>query len=134
MKLWLAVVVYAMDVERMTAFYAAVLGVPVERPDPTLALLDGGTWELVINAIPAAYAEGIAIADPPEVRHDTPIKAILPVDDLGRARAAAAGLGGVVRDESQEWAFRGVVFCDGVDPEGNVFQLAAYPADPPAAP
>lgn len=134
MSRWMAVVVYARDVERVSAFYAGLLDVPVERPDPTFAILDGDGFELVVNAIPAPYAEGIEISEPPEPRKDTPIKAILPVADIGRARAAAAGLGGRVYGPDQEWTFRTYVFCDGVDPEGNVFQLAAYRDDLPVVP
>lgn len=134
MRRRMAVVVYAMDVDRMSAFYSAVLDAPVERPDPTFAILTGDGWELVVNAIPAPYAEDIEITDPPQVREDTPIKAVLPVADLGRARATAAAFGGSVRGPDQEWAFRGLLFCDGVDPEGNVFQLVTPQDDLPRVP
>jgi catechol 2,3-dioxygenase-like lactoylglutathione lyase family enzyme len=92
----MSVVVYVKDVDRVSAFYQAVLGLPAERPEPAFAVLDGGGWQLVVNAIPAPYADEIEITDPPQVREETPVKAVLPVADLDldRARAAAAGHGG----------------------------------------
>jgi len=46
-----------------------------------------------------------------------------PVDSLAAARARVAMLGGRLDPADREWSARGFRACDGVDPEGNVFQL-----------
>jgi predicted enzyme related to lactoylglutathione lyase len=45
------------------------------------------------------------------------------VDNLHAVRRRAPELGGAVDDAATEWSWRGMVHCDGHDPEGNVFQL-----------
>jgi predicted enzyme related to lactoylglutathione lyase len=73
--------------------------------------------------IPKGIAETIDIATPPEPREDTPLKLVFGVEDIGRARLRAAELGGAVNATAREWQFDGDTVCDGIDPEGNVFQL-----------
>ncbi len=57
-------------------------------------------------------------------REETPIKLIVPVDDLPAARRRIAEHGGAVDSPDREWTWESTVRVDAVDPEGNVLQLA----------
>ncbi|MCA9675119.1 MAG: VOC family protein [Kofleriaceae bacterium] len=111
--------VYACDLDRLLAFYRDGLGLPVrERADGWAVLGDGGAT-LALHAIPAAIAATIELATPPVRRDDTPIKLIFTTTDLAATRARLEAHGAIMdppRDPRR---------CDGVDPEGNVFQIAA---------
>ena len=118
-------VVYAKDVARVSAFYVGVAGFVVEESEDGYVALGSSALQLVVVGIPAAIAADVVVSDPPVRREETPIKLVLPVDDLGGARTAAAGLGGVVDGPEREWDFQGHRVVDGHDPEGNVFQVRA---------
>jgi hypothetical protein len=45
------------------------------------------------------------------------------VASIEDARRTAIQLGGDMNDAEMEWSFHGLKRCDGVDPEGNVFQV-----------
>jgi predicted enzyme related to lactoylglutathione lyase len=45
------------------------------------------------------------------------------VASIAQARERAKALGGDMNDADTEWSFHGLTRCDGVDPEGNVFQV-----------
>lgn len=118
----ISLVVYAVDERRLATFYSDLLGLPVvETGEHFVVLGDPGT-ELSLVRVPAEVAGLLPLTDPPQVREDTPLKACFEVDDLDRARRAAAAGGGRVGDE--RWTFRGLRRVDGWDPEGNVFQVA----------
>ena len=118
-------VVYACDIERVGAFYAAVadLGVVSRAPDHVALERDG--HRITIVAIPDAIARTITIDDPPARREETALKLSFPVADIAAARAIAAARGGVIDPPEREWEFRGERMCDGHDPEGNVIQVCA---------
>jgi predicted enzyme related to lactoylglutathione lyase len=118
----LRAVVYAKDLERVVAFYAGVLALPVvaEEAGEFTTLGDDG-MELSVVAMPRAIADAITIDSPPRRREDAAVKVSYEVADLVAARRAAGALGGVL--DEREWTWRGTVHCDGHDPEGNVFQL-----------
>lgn len=118
MKLCRAIL-FVKDMERMLAFYSRTLGLTVKgEASPTWVELDTGGVTLGLHAIPDAIADGIVISDPPYVREETPIKLVFSVSDVEAERARLVGLG-VTLSEVRSWGA-----CDGVDPEGNVFQLA----------
>lgn len=116
----MGLVVFALDLDRMVAFYAGVLGLTVTERDGTFALLGD---DLVVQAIPSALAEGIMVTVPPVRREDTPFKPVLDVDDLDAAAALAVALGGGVQPDDHRWRWRDRPVVDGWDPEGNVVQL-----------
>jgi predicted enzyme related to lactoylglutathione lyase len=116
-------VLYARDLDRLVAFYAAIVGIEPRTVDAASAVFESGPLQFVIVRIPRHIAERIDIADPPEPRQNTPLKLVFAVEDIGRARDRAAALGGVLKAAEQEWEFEGAMVCDGHDPEGNVFQL-----------
>jgi catechol 2,3-dioxygenase-like lactoylglutathione lyase family enzyme len=118
MKLHLAMI-FAKDMPRMTAFYRDVLGLPVipAESQEGWVVFDAGGARFALHQIPPAYAAGIVITTPPEVRSDTAIKLTFTTDDLPAAvaRLDAAGI---------QWLpVRNPQSRDGVDPEGNVFQI-----------
>jgi|SRR5215469_1185529 len=116
-------VLYAKDLQRLVAFYAAVTGLDVQSVQKGFAVLGGEPSRLVIVRIPKHIADAIDIATPPERREDTPIKLVFSVDDIAGVRNRAAELGGILDAVEREWEFEGARVCDGHDPEGNVFQV-----------
>ena len=127
---WVAV--YALDVGRVAAFYAAVLGLPVDERSEGYVVLASDDLEVVVVRIMEPYAAEIVVTDPPERREDSAVKASFVVVDLAAARRTAAEHGGVVDGPEREWEFRGFRAVDGHDPEGNVLQVRA-PVGPPAS-
>ena len=119
-----ALVVYAVDVARLAAFYRGAFELEVAEGDDTYAVLAAPGVELVVQRIPPWIAADIVVSDPPEVREDTPIKPVFRVDDLDSAVARFAAAGGRLRGSDTVWTFRGRVLRDGWDPEGNVVQLS----------
>jgi catechol 2,3-dioxygenase-like lactoylglutathione lyase family enzyme len=100
-------IVFVKDVDRMTAFYRDALGLAEVRREPGWVELDG----VALHAIPP----GLEVSFAP--REDTPIKLAFACDDVAAARARLTAAGATMR-EVRPWGS-----CDGVDPEGNVFQI-----------
>jgi predicted enzyme related to lactoylglutathione lyase len=114
-------VVYAKDAQRLAGFYGQVLSLtPVESGDGFVRLAAAGC-ELTIVQAPPAMAAAIVIANPPEVREETPVKLSFAVAGIEALRLLIEGLGGGLREAG--WSWRGARHVDGWDPEGNVFQL-----------
>jgi predicted enzyme related to lactoylglutathione lyase len=112
-------IIFAKDLKRMTAFYRDGVGlrfVP-ECSTEQWSELDAGTARLALHAIPARIARGIEITSPPRARSTTPIKLVFEAPDLQAARARLIEHGAVM-SEPRSWGA-----CDGLDPEGNVFQI-----------
>lgn len=117
-----AAVLYATQVARVSAFYAALAGLECTQVEADHSVLESPGFQLVVVAIPAPIAATIELTTPPVRREDTPVKLVFPVPSLAAARVAAAGLGGVVDPVEREWTFQASRVCDGHDPEGNVVQ------------
>ena len=109
-------ILFVHDTARMQAFYEQ-LGLRVVDGDAATGFVrladPGGGAVLALHATKA-----VGPGDPP--REDTCLKPCFHVDDVDRERAALAARGVSMRDVHR---FDGLVFCDGVDPEGNIFQL-----------
>lgn len=116
-------VVFAKDLQRLAKFYSAVADLPFTASDSCFCLLGEGTGCLVIHQIPPDIADQIEISSPPQKREDTPIKLTLAVQDIAAARTRAGECGGKLLPPDREWMFGKTRLCDGVDPEGNVFQV-----------
>lgn len=116
MKLGQAMV-FVHDAAKMQAFYEG-LGLRVVDGDAAsgfVRLADpGGGAVLALHATEAIGPGGPA-------RSDVPTKLCFEVDDAEREREALVARGVAMRD-LQRW--EGLAFCDGVDPEGNIFQIA----------
>jgi predicted enzyme related to lactoylglutathione lyase len=120
----LTAVLYAKHLARLTAFYQAVLGLAVVgEPAPDHVLLAAPGVALTLVAIPAAWADGIVLTDPPQRREDTPIKLSFAVPSLDDARSLAPTVGGQLASAEHTWRWGDWLVCDGTDPEGNVLQL-----------
>lgn len=117
--------VYAKDAERLAQFYAAVLqlarNAEESEPQHGYLVLEARGFQLVVHAIPPAYAAEIEIQVPPEAREECALKFFFTVHDLQHAREVADELGG--RLDLQAWEAPRYWYCNGIDPEGNVFQL-----------
>jgi len=115
------VFVYAKDLPRLTAFYAAVLGMRQVHADDDIAVLASPDLQLLVHRIPAHIAADIHIETPPVRRENTAIKFFATVASLTDAGTTAASLGGALFDE--RWQGPGFIVCNAMDPEGNVFQV-----------
>ena len=102
----------------MAAFYGETLGLRsiAETRTDSWVEFDGGGASLALHAIPPEIAGGIEIATPPRVREENPLKLVFVVEDVKCERARLAALG--IPMMARAWGA-----CDGVDPEGNVFQI-----------
>lgn len=118
--------IYAKDPERLAGFYASVAGMVRLKSSPELLVLESPDLQLLVHAIPEHIARDIVIASPPERREDTALKFFFTVPSLSKARELAERHGGAVFNEN--WRGPGFVACNGMDPEGNVFQVRE-PAD-----
>jgi len=120
--------IYAKDYRVLASFYEHVAGLTRGEADEEYVLLEAPSFQLVILQIPERIAANITIEKPPRKRENTPIKLFLNVSSIENARRMVKGLGGELNGAEKEWTFRGVRRCDGIDPEGNVFQLQEVPA------
>jgi predicted enzyme related to lactoylglutathione lyase len=114
-------IIFVKDMNRMAAFYGGTLGLTQLRDRSTdgWAEFAAGATTLALHAIPAELAGTIAIAEPPRRREDTPIKLVFLVTDVTAERGRLVERG-VVMLELLPWGA-----CDGIDPEGNVFQICS---------
>jgi predicted enzyme related to lactoylglutathione lyase len=116
-------VIYAKDYQTLAGFYERVAGLVPRESDEEYVLLEAPSFQLVVLQVPAAIAERITLESPPRKRENSPIKLFLNVTSIDQARQSARDLGGDMNDAEKEWSFNGIKRCDGVDPEGNVFQV-----------
>jgi predicted enzyme related to lactoylglutathione lyase len=116
------VILFTVDISRMATFYGQELGLKLIEGTPVdgRIRLDAGGCVLALHAIPEPIAAGIQIESPPRPRSDTPLKLTFHVDDIDAAKRALAGAGAIMYDVLRS---DGVAMCDGLDPEGNVFQI-----------
>lgn len=119
-------VVYALDIARVSSFYAGLTGLPAVVSEPEHVVLAEHGFELTIVLIRPEFAEGITIETPPVRRTETPVKLVFAVPSIEAARQAAKGLGGDVEGVEHEWSLHDYIACDGHDPEGNIFQLRQH--------
>ncbi len=121
MKLRMAMV-FAKDMQRMTAFYRDGLGLRFlpDESKPDWSEFDAGGTKFSLHEIPATVAQDIHIAEPPKARAGSPIELFFSTDDIAAARRRASTLGGVLEEVHVRQGFPA---CDGLDPEGNVFTL-----------
>lgn len=114
-------ILFVKDFHGMLDFYRSTLGLQQLHEQDTTGWAELGAVgsSLALHAIPEDIAGSIAIADPALVREETPIKLVFLVPDVESERRRLVSLG-VSMSEVSSWGT-----CDGLDPEGNVFQIAA---------
>ena len=117
------VMLYAKDLKKMVAFYRDILGFSVipSRFDPEeFVVLDAGKAQLCLHQIPEVIARNINIGDPPEPRSQVPVKIMFVTEDVDGMRERLITRGtqmGLLQ------SYLPLLYCDGHDPEGNIFQI-----------
>jgi predicted enzyme related to lactoylglutathione lyase len=114
-------VIYAKDLERLSHFYRQLLQMRLLHAGDGYHVIESADMQLVVHAIPAHIASTIEIASPPAPREETAIKLFFTVESFASAHDIARQSGGEVFTE--EWAGSGFKARNGLDPEGNVFQV-----------
>jgi len=116
--------IYVKDFQRMRDFYTEMLGSkPVNREwTDYWAEFDAGSARFALHAIPAEIAKGIEISTPPKPREHGAIKLIFRVEDVGAERARLESLG--ITMLNRPWQ-NPEESCEGIDPEGNIFQISS---------
>ena len=107
---------FVKDMSRMRRFYEGVLGLATLSVDPGFVRLDAGGCVLALHTLP----DEPDVSEPPIPREDSWIKLGFHVEDVAATRATLVAAGVTMR-EVHTW--QSISFCDGVDPEGNVFQI-----------
>jgi len=117
-------VLFVKDFPRMRDFYGDMLQArPINREaTDSYALFTPNGGRFAIHAIPQEYARDIQIASPPQARERNPVKLIFAVEDVPSERARLAAMGVTMLQRSWQ---NPTEACDGVDPEGNVFQITS---------
>ena len=118
------IVLYVQDVERLAAFYRDMFGLAViERIEGEWAVLDAGPCQIALHRVGRPWR----VDDPTDWKVESNAKLVLAVDrPLAELRAELIAKGVSMREIKSYPGFTGPL-CDGEDPEGNVFQLAATP-------
>lgn len=113
-------ILYAYDLDRLSAFYADCLGLaPAEQGDGYRELqADDLVLWLVRGRTPAPRLDpnGSVMR-----RSEVPLKLAFAVENIDRVARTIESSGGMVAKAS--WEFGGYCRRDAVDPEGNVIQL-----------
>ncbi len=121
------VIIFAKNMGVMTSFYGATLGLPrVNSPDDSAEFVsfDAGGTHVALHSIPSEYARNISIGDPPVWRESAAAKVAFVTEDVTRTRAELIQRGATMGSVQ---VFGELHFCDGIDPEGNIFQISNRP-------
>jgi catechol 2,3-dioxygenase-like lactoylglutathione lyase family enzyme len=92
-------VLYVKNLEKVTAFYSALLRQPLVYRDAYHAVLRCGIFALDIHQLPAD-----ALARQGSEPHEQTVKLSFPVDSIVRARQVAAAHGGELDPGPPRWA------------------------------
>jgi hypothetical protein len=79
-------------------------------------VLESNVAALGLHVVPPSIGRNITVDSPPKARENTPIKLCFRTDDINRSRDHLITCGAHML-EVKPWG------CDGIDPEGNVFQI-----------
>ena len=118
-------ILFVKHVQPMVDFYCGMLGleeVVTGESGDSWRVLGAGGMELALHAIPAQYAAGIEIGDPPVAREEGITKLVFQVDDVAAARQSLLEKGAI--EVNGQFLQEPLVYCHFIDPEGNVFQLS----------
>jgi catechol 2,3-dioxygenase-like lactoylglutathione lyase family enzyme len=124
-------VLFAENLERVAAFYSAMLGLDRATHDDGHIVLESAGFQLVVHRV-VTSGQGDGIGNPPVRRAAAAFKPVFFVPSISRLRRVAEAHGGVMEAVEREWVFNGVTVCDAVDPEGNVIQFREHAVEPPA--
>jgi predicted enzyme related to lactoylglutathione lyase len=116
--------IYAKDLERLSAFYQVTLGMTPLAADPEHHVIENADAQLIIHAIPPHIAGTFTISVPPEPREEAAIKLFFTVAILSDAEGAVQRGGGLML--GQTYNVGGMFVRNGCDVEGNIFHLRAH--------
>lgn len=115
------VLIYAKDLDAVSAFYERVLDARVLHADREHKVLQTPDVQLIVHAIAASFARSIVIDVPPVPREEQAIKPFFTVERLDDAERIAEHLGG--RVIGPVWPGPQLRVRNVCDPEGNIVQL-----------
>jgi catechol 2,3-dioxygenase-like lactoylglutathione lyase family enzyme len=115
------VILYVQDVDRLSAFYRRMFGLPVvEEIKGEWAVLNAGPCQLALHRVGLPYR----VDDASSWEVESNAKLVMTVDrPLAELRAELTA-NGVSMGAIKSYPPLTGLLCDGRDPEGNVFQLA----------
>jgi len=118
------VIVFAKDIAPLAQFYEGVMGLPrVATADDAreFVAFDAGGCHLCLHQVPERRARDIRIESPPRAREATPLKVAFFAADVDARRAELVARGAHMGEVQRAGS---LALCDGIDPEGNVFQIS----------
>ena len=124
-------VIYAKDITRLSAFYAAVAGLEITHTERAHVILESAAFQLVVLAAPPDIAASITITTPPARRTNAPIKPVFFVRDIAAAREAAPPLGGELTRPNVSGSSRARQSAMATTPKATSSSSARSPSDPP---
>lgn len=122
-------IIYSINLQRLSNFYQSALAMALDDHDAgyhrlLYASSEHLETELVLLQAPADIVANVAIETPPVVRAATPIKPVFNVtESIAVIRERVEAAAGLFNPVEEEWSFHARYVCDGVDVEGNVFQV-----------
>ena len=118
------IVIYAVDLERLAAFYEAVLGMQRCFADAEHVVLASKDVQLLLHVIPAPFRALAVAGSPAEPRMAAAIKPFFSISDFESVAAAMNQNGGELYAEV--WHGPGFRMRNGCDCEGNLIQLREW--------
>jgi predicted enzyme related to lactoylglutathione lyase len=115
------VLIYAKQLDSMSAFYQRVLAAREVHADAQHRVLRSADAELILHAIPPHIAAEIRIESPPLPREEQAVKPFFTVASLAEAERVAVACGG--RVHGPIWPGPGLRVRNVCDPEGNILHL-----------
>lgn len=116
------VVLWVEQLEISADFYAALLSAEKSDQSEDFVRISSDANQILLHGVAAEYREGVSV--PPVIREEAVMKPVYQVTSIAAAREAVQGLAGQVFATDREQSYGTTKYCDGFDPEGNVFQLA----------
>ena len=112
------IILFVTDAERLKHFYQSHFGFTVqEEIKDEWVILKAGTAEIALHRIGEAYRNDIETTNTSESN----VKLVFETDeDVAALRETLLQKNIPMREA---WQYEGFLFCDGEDPEGNMFQL-----------
>ena len=112
-------VLFVEDLTRSANFYAALLSADLFEQSETFVRVTSDSSEVLIHKIPGTVPDETYAP-----REEAAMKPVYFVGSIDAARTAVSHLGGRVFDANTVTTYGNVHYCNAVDPEGNVIQLA----------
>jgi predicted enzyme related to lactoylglutathione lyase len=113
----LGLVIYATQLEKLSAFYTEVFDLAVIESEEFFYILSNGITEIVL--LETEFSKQLDIT---EHRFATAIKPTFFIDTPLKEITSRVLKHGGHMFPAKKWEFGGRTVCDGCDPDGNIFQ------------